>query len=434
MDLKIYTMRLFFLQSIGAKLRLVILFVMLLRSDLLFGQQQFPWPEGKTFAISLSFDDSRPTNLEYGIPILDSYGIRATFYVHPDVVKNNLEGWKSVLSSGHEIGNHSLLHPCSGNFLWARNKSLEEYTLASMEEELSETSRQLYELLGVTPQSFAYPCGQTVVGRGEGKKSYVPVVAKLFTSGRGWLDEAPIDPFYVDLSEISGVKMDDMDLEELMPMITYARENGLWLALAGHDTQPEHTGQTTRLDFLGALGEYLAAHEEIWVAPVGEVASYITSTRTDGRVIQRDPLPVRAGLDGEINLKASLGQGRGPEIEYMADWKAFGWWTSNDSAVWTIDVAEAGVYQVEMEWSVSDEEAGKAIKLIVDGEECTVTIGKSGSWETFKTATVGTIKVSEGKHRFMIVPADPNLNGHLMDVRTVRLIPIDIKKNQLPIE
>lgn len=416
-------MRLFFLQLTGANLRLLLLFIVFLRSDLMFGQQKFPWPDGKTFAISLSFDDSRPTNLEYGIPILNDYGIRATFYVHPAMVRDNLAGWKSAVSNGHEIGNHSSAHPCSGNFLWSRHKSLEEYTLASMEEELSETSRQLYELLGVTPKSFAYPCGQTVVGRGEGKRSYVPVIAKLFNSGRGWLDEAPIDPLFVDLAEVSGVKMDDMDFEALIPMINYARENGLWLALAGHDTQPEHTGQTTRLDFLKALGEYVAAHDELWVAPIGEIASYVETTRTNGRIFNQEPLPVRAGLDGTINLRASLGQGRGPEIEYMEEWKAFGWWTSKDTVIWNIEVAEPGIYEVELEWSVSDEEAGKAIKMLVGDEELVVTIGESGSWETFKTATVGAIEMNEGKHRFTIVPANPDLAGPLFDLRAVRLIP-----------
>ena len=62
-------------------------------------------------------------------------------YVVPSSVERRLDGWKKAVAAGHEIGNHSLNHPCSGNFLWARQKALEEYTLAKMEHELAETNR-----------------------------------------------------------------------------------------------------------------------------------------------------------------------------------------------------------------------------------------------------------------------------------------------------
>src|SRR5215211_8310716 len=40
------------------------------------------FPEGTSVAVSLSFDDARPSQLE-GVRILDDHGIRATFYVLP---------------------------------------------------------------------------------------------------------------------------------------------------------------------------------------------------------------------------------------------------------------------------------------------------------------------------------------------------------------
>lgn len=416
-------MKRFYLQAIEPTVGWIVLCILLLASGLTRAQQKFPWPEGKKFAISLSFDDSRPTNLVYGIPLLDSHGVRATFYVHPNVVNGKLAAWKVAVAQGHEIGNHTLVHPCSGNFLWSRHNALEEYTLDDMKEELAACNRQLEKLLGVTPTSFAYPCGQSFVGRGTGKKSYAPLVAEFFTTGRGWLDEAPVDPLYCDLAELSGMKMDDMNFDELIPTITYARENNLWLVLVGHDTQPEHTGQTTRLDFLNDLCEYINANEDIWVAPVGEVASYVEATRTNGRLLKHELPSIQVDIEGAINLKASSGRGLGPKIEYMEDWRAFGWWTSKDTVVWNINVPEAATYQVEMEWSVSDEDAGKSVRIIADGAERTVTIGKTGGWETFKREIVDTIRVNKGRHKLMIVPADAALDGPLMDLRNVRLIP-----------
>src|SRR5690606_40293713 len=61
---------------------------------------------------------------------------------------------------------HSLNHPCSGNFPWSRDNALEEYSLDKMRNELAEANRQIENLLGIDVNTFAYPCGQTFVGRG----------------------------------------------------------------------------------------------------------------------------------------------------------------------------------------------------------------------------------------------------------------------------
>ena len=105
-----------------------------------------------------------------------------------------IDGWKKAVVNGHDIGNHSVYHPCSGNFAWSRNRALEEYTLQKMKSELDSASRLINELLGVHPVSFAYPCGQTFIGRGAGVQSYVPLIASMFESGRGWSHEPRMIP------------------------------------------------------------------------------------------------------------------------------------------------------------------------------------------------------------------------------------------------
>ena len=154
-----------------------------------FAQSQaaFVWPDGKQVAISLTFDDARESQVEVGTTLLDQFGVKGTFYVVPSVVERKLEGWKKAVSNGHEIGNHSLNHPCSGNFPWARKKALENYSVEQIRDELIEANKEIQNLLGVQCNVFAYPCGQTFVGRGKETKSYVPVIADLFFTGRGLL-------------------------------------------------------------------------------------------------------------------------------------------------------------------------------------------------------------------------------------------------------
>ena len=239
----------------------------------------FTWPNGKRVAVSLSFDDARASQVEGGTALLDRYGVKATFYVVPSAVEKKLEGWKKAAASGHEIGNHSLNHPCSGNFVWSRGKALEDYTIDQMRRELTDANRRITELLGVTPESFAYPCGQTFVGRGLGTQSYVPVAASTFVTSRGWLDEAPNDPSYVDFAQLTGIESDGKDFEQILAAIESAKQTGSWVVLAGHDMGKDGA-QTTRLAMLERLCAYANDPSSgVWMAPVGTVAKYVRAQR-----------------------------------------------------------------------------------------------------------------------------------------------------------
>ena len=244
--------------------------------------QQF-WPQNKRAALSISFDDSRVSQWENGIPILDEYGIKSTFYVMPHVVENHLDAWKSAAANGHEIGNHTVTHPCSGNFTFSRNKALEDYTLARMEEELRGANEAIKVLLGIEPQTFAYPCGQTFVGRGKNTQSYVPLVAKRFLAGRGFNGESANDPTFCDLAQLIGMPGDVQDFALLEKHLDKTLQDGNWLILAAHDVGTER--QSISMEALRAIGEYTKMHPELWTDTVANIASYIKQRRdTDCRV------------------------------------------------------------------------------------------------------------------------------------------------------
>jgi peptidoglycan-N-acetylglucosamine deacetylase len=237
------------------------------------------WPEGKKIALSLTFDDARMSQVDVGTAIFDQYGVKATFYVVPSSVKQRLEGWKKAVANGHEMGNHSVTHPCSGNFQWSRKNALEDYTLDKMRMELLSANKQIQELLGVKPEVFAYPCGQKFVGSGIGTKSYVPLIAELFLNGRGWMDEEPNDPGYCDMSQSTGIEMDGKDFEDILPILEKAKATGQWVILGGHEIG-EKERQTTRVEMLKKLLEYAQNPANgIWIAPVGTVTKHINGQR-----------------------------------------------------------------------------------------------------------------------------------------------------------
>ena len=239
----------------------------------------FQWPEGKKMGLSFTFDDARLSQADLGIPLLDRYGVKATFYVSPENMIQRLEEWKEAVGNGHEIGNHSLVHPCTVNFAWSRDKALENYTLDAMRMELDSASKFIKEKLTVNPVSFAYPCGQTFVGKGVETKSYIPLVASLFETGRGWLDEGPNDPACCDLSQLTGMELDGKSFEQIISLVESAKANGQWLVLAGHEM---NTGgpQTSLLSTIEAICKYASDPSNgIWVDHVHNVASYIRERR-----------------------------------------------------------------------------------------------------------------------------------------------------------
>ncbi|MBE0652350.1 MAG: glycoside hydrolase family 3 C-terminal domain-containing protein, partial [Bacteroidales bacterium] len=242
-------------------------------------KSDFKWPDGKKMGLSLTFDDARLSQVDKGIPLLDKYGVKATFYVSPVNMTGRLDGWKKALSSGHDIGNHSLLHPCTINYGWPQEAALENYNLNRMSLELDSASSIIENTLGIKPSSFAYPCGQSFVGKGLYTKSYIPLVASKFETGRLWLSEGPNDPTNCDMSQLTGMELDGKSFDQIKKLIESARNQGGWLVLAGHEMN-DSGNQTSLLSTIEALCEYASDPANgIWIDNVHNIASYINKER-----------------------------------------------------------------------------------------------------------------------------------------------------------
>jgi peptidoglycan/xylan/chitin deacetylase (PgdA/CDA1 family) len=242
--------------------------------------EKFPWPAGIKGAVSLTFDDARLSQVDRLIPILDKYGVKATFYVSPDKLKERLDGWKKAVRTGHEIGNHTMTHPCTGNYPAFRWNSLENMTLEGMAKEIDDATRAVVSMLGVKPRDFAYPCGQTFVGRGREVKSYVPLVAERFLSGRKWLNEDANDPAFCDLAQLLAFESDGKAIEALKALIDKAAAEGRWLILVGHEVG-DGGYQTTLAAAVEELCRFAKDPKNgIWIDTVGSIAEYVLKART----------------------------------------------------------------------------------------------------------------------------------------------------------
>ena len=241
------------------------------------GAETFSWPRGRRAAVSLSFDDARISQIDTGLELFEQLGLKATFYVSPNAMEKRLTGWKKMVDAGHEIGNHSMTHPCTANYKFST--PLEELSVKQMEAELDEATAVIQKSLGVKPVSFAYPCGQKFIGRGEQARSYIPLVAKRFTSGRGYLDEAANAPEVCDLAQLMGTGFDGITFAQMKAHLDRAVQDKRWVVFAGHEMGAP-AQQTTGVMALRELAAYLKDPANgFWVDTVGSVAGYLRRVR-----------------------------------------------------------------------------------------------------------------------------------------------------------
>lgn len=239
------------------------------------------YPNGAKYAVSLSFDDARASQIDNGVPLLNKYQVKASFYVMPYHMEQRAGKWRAVAEAGHEIANHSTSHLCTGNFRWlrAQEKGLEQVDLAFIENDILSANQYIEQHTGVKPTGFAYPCGQTFVGRGSEVKSYVPIIANHFQHGRTWNDETANDPYYVDLAQIRAMRMDGQSFTEIKALLDLAKFDNAWIVLAGHEVG-EKGIYTVDEQALEQLIVYLKDPANgFWLAPVGDVAEFVTQLK-----------------------------------------------------------------------------------------------------------------------------------------------------------
>lgn len=246
----------------------------------------FFWPTNTKMALSLTFDDARISQIDSGgVSLLNKYGVRGTFYVSPENLAPHIDEWKQAIENGHEIGNHTTTHPCSINFGWAYRKTLENYSLTDISNDINTANQIIEEMLGIKPVSFAYPCGQTYIGQGKNTKSYVPVVSSIFESGRLY-STGTVSPLFCDLAQLPSEHLDNRSFDQVLDLIEAAREKGQWLILVGHDVGE---GQSAGNDDLMSSKMTIEAickyandpSNGIWIDNVHNIVSYIKDKRSE---------------------------------------------------------------------------------------------------------------------------------------------------------
>ncbi len=136
------------------------------------------------------------------------------------------------------------------------------------------------------------------------------------------------------------------------------------------------------------------------------------------------PELIKEDANGELLLTAQKGKATGPAIKYMPEWLAFGWFGGEDKVEWDIETVSGGDFEVYIEWSVSDEDAGKDFIVEAKDEAITGKVKSTGSWEIFNSEKIGNIKLIEGSQTVIFRPTEVFEKGALLDLRQLKMVRI----------
>ena len=111
--------------------------------------------ESSQFGICLSFDDNYFEQWVEILPLLDTYDVKATFFVTGVGKLNNQEkAWlEQIKEAGHEIGAHGENHLPMNSYI--KENGLKMYWQKEIKEHLDE-----FHKLNIEPKVFAYPYGE----------------------------------------------------------------------------------------------------------------------------------------------------------------------------------------------------------------------------------------------------------------------------------
>jgi len=233
--------------------------------------------QGKKCAVVITYDDAIDQHLDNAAPLLDSLGLKASFYVtaFSNSVQKRMTEWKNLDKKGHELGNHTLFHPCVGGKgrEWVKPEyDMRTYTVQQMIDETRMTNLFLQALDGKTKRTFAYTCGDMKIG----DSSFIHDMKKDFVAARAVRNEMhKINE--IDLYNVDCYMVNNNSAEEMIGWVKKAVASNSLLVILFHGVGGGN-GLDVSLSAHRQFLTYLKQNEkDILVAPMVEVAAHIKS-------------------------------------------------------------------------------------------------------------------------------------------------------------
>ncbi len=237
----------------------------------------FQWPGSYEAAICLTYDDGLDCHIDVAVPALDSYNLKGTFFCtgYSTSLHHRMDEWRSITVNGHELGNHSLFHPCDGErFDWVKSEyDLNTYSILQIKNELFTANTLLKAIDGKEERTYAYTCSDFKVNH----HSYVDSIRNMFLAARS---DGPIPEsiYEIDLHFVPSWGVIDPTGAELINYVKQAQEKGTIAIFMFHSVGGGYLNVSSQAHM--ELLEYLHLNrEKIWIDTFINIMKFIKENR-----------------------------------------------------------------------------------------------------------------------------------------------------------
>jgi sialate O-acetylesterase len=232
--------------------------------------------KGKKCAVVLTYDDALHVHLDHVIPALDSLDLKGSFYLtaSSDAARKRITHWRNAAANGHELGNHTLYHPCDASgpgMNWVKPEyDLSKYSLGRIQDEITMCNAFLKSIDGKDKRTFAFTCGHKKVAEG----TFIERLGDEFVAARSvraqmhHLKEQ-------NLMDIDSYSMEGTTGEKMIDLVKEAQLSGKLLVFLFHGVGGEHALNVSK-EAHSQLVHYLKENEkDIYIDTMLNVAEHI---------------------------------------------------------------------------------------------------------------------------------------------------------------
>jgi peptidoglycan-N-acetylglucosamine deacetylase len=246
--------------------------------------QSTSW-QGKKCAVVLTYDDAIDQQLDNAVPVLDSLGLKATFYVtaYSTSMQNRLSEWKKLADKGYELGNHTLFHPCIGGKgrEWVKPEyDMQYYSVQRMVDETRMTNVFLKALDGKTKRTFAFTCGDMKIG----DSSFINAMKKDFVAARAVRNEMH-QLNKIDLYNVDCYMVNNNTAEEMIAWVKKAMETNSLLVILFHGVGGGNGLDVSLPNHRQFLSYLKQQQKNIWIPTMLEAAEFINTQQASSQNI-----------------------------------------------------------------------------------------------------------------------------------------------------
>jgi len=241
----------------------------------------YTWPDQQQAAVVLTYDDTLHSQLDYAVPQLNQHQFVGTFYLSGarGELDKRMNEWRAAAKLGHELGNHTLYHPCRKSLPdrdWVQPfLDLDQYTITQYSEELKTTNTLLQAIDGHTQRTFAYTCGDTTVKNG----SVIDAIKPLVTAARDAIPGTN-DANNINFYKIKAFDGANKSAQQLIAMVEQAQQNNHLVVLLFHGVGGDYLNVDASAH--QQLVQYLADNrKDYWVTTLRDAVQYIKTNSVE---------------------------------------------------------------------------------------------------------------------------------------------------------